>query len=128
MDSGDDPIDCEFTNETAYEDEGPWHDGRNAYGIVSATAMNPPPARSCGECTACCDGWLQIEVRGHAVRKGSPCPFSTAGRCTIYPDRPQHPCREFVCGWLTASSPLPDWMRPDKSHLILLAANSSGAA
>ena len=87
------------------------------------TAMNQHPARSCGDCTACCDGWLQIEVRGHPVRKGSPCPFSTAGRCTIYPDRPQHPCREFVCGWLTASSPLPDWMRPDKSRLILLAAN-----
>lgn len=85
--------------------------------------MKQPLARSCGDCTACCDGWLQIEVRGHAVGKGSPCPFSAAGRCTIYSERPQHPCREFVCGWLTASSPLPDWMRPDKSHLILLAAN-----
>ena len=21
--------------------------------------------RICGNCTACCDGWLQIEVRGH---------------------------------------------------------------
>ena len=40
-------------------------------------------------------------------------------------ERPQHPCREFVCGWLVASSPLPDWMRPDKSDVILLAANFS---
>src|SRR5664280_2676368 len=37
--------------------------------------------------------------------------------------RPQHPCREFICGWLIASSPLPEWMRPDKSDMIMLAAN-----
>ena len=37
--------------------------------------------------------------------------------------RPQHPCREFICGWLIASSPLPEWMRPDKSNMIMLAAN-----
>jgi hypothetical protein len=79
--------------------------------------------RICGSCTACCDGWLKIEVRGHEVRPGKPCPFSTGTSCTIYPDRPQHPCREFVCGWLAASSPLPDWMRPDRSDMIVLAAN-----
>jgi hypothetical protein len=119
--SADDSIDREVTYETAYE--APWRDGRGACCVVRATAVSPHARRSCGDCTACCDGWLQIEVRGHAVRKGSPCPFSAAGRCTIYPDRPRHPCREFVCGWLTASSPLPDWMRPDRSQLILLAAN-----
>jgi hypothetical protein len=46
-----------------------------------------------------------------------------AQQCSIYPERPQHPCREFVCGWLVASSPLPDWMRPDQSDMIMLAAN-----
>src|SRR5262249_20580803 len=79
--------------------------------------------RDCGTCTACCDGWLQIEVRGHQVRPGKPCPFRVDHGCSIYGERPQHPCREFVCGWLVASSPLPDWMRPDKSDLIMLAAN-----
>jgi hypothetical protein len=79
--------------------------------------------RSCGDCTACCDGWLQIEVRGHQVRPGQPCPFAIARGCSIYEERPQHPCRAFVCGWLAASSPLPEWMRPDKSDLIMLAAN-----
>jgi hypothetical protein len=78
--------------------------------------------RACGSCTACCDGWLQIEVRGHRVRPGKPCPFSVEHQCSIYSERPQHPCREF-CGWLTASSPLPEWMRPDKSDMIMLAAN-----
>ena len=66
---------------------------------------------------------LQIEVRGHKVGKGQPCPFSVAHRCSIYSERPQHPCREFVCGWLVASSPLPDWMRPDQASMIMLAAN-----
>jgi hypothetical protein len=80
-------------------------------------------ARHCGSCTACCDGWLQIEVRGHRVRPGTPCPFRRDRGCAIYAERPQHPCREFVCGWLVASSPLPDWMRPDKADMIMLAAN-----
>ena len=79
--------------------------------------------RSCGSCTACCDGWLQIEVRVHRSRPGSPCPFRAGHGCSIYEQRPAKPCREFVCGWLAGSSPLPDWMRPDKSDLIMLAAN-----
>jgi len=82
--------------------------------------------RSCGACTACCDGWLKIEVRGHEVRPGKPCPFSIDHRCSIYAERPQHPCREFICGWLVPSSPLPDWMRPDMSNTIMLAANFAG--
>jgi hypothetical protein len=85
--------------------------------------LNDSSTRSCGSCTACCDGWLQIEVRGHQVRPGQPCPFSVAHQCSIYSERPQHPCREFVCGWLVGSSPLPEWMRPDKSNMIMLAAN-----
>jgi hypothetical protein len=80
--------------------------------------------RECGACTACCDGWLKIEVRGHEVRPGKPCPFSVDHRCSIYAERPQNPCREFVCGWLYPTSPLPEWMRPDKSNLIMLPAYS----
>ena len=62
-------------------------------------------------------------MRGHRVSPGTPCPFSAGNQCSIYSERPQHPCREFVCGWLVDSSPLPDWMRPDKSDMIMLAAN-----
>jgi hypothetical protein len=98
--------------------------------IERPSAIHPRPChlnqqrpRTCGDCTACCDGWLQIEVRGHHIRPGKPCPFSVANQCSIYSERPQHPCREFVCGWLVASSPLPEWMRPDKSGVIMLAAN-----
>src|SRR5207302_526051 len=81
--------------------------------------------RQCGTCTACCDGWLKIEVYGRKVDRGKPCPFSAGDHCTIYPTRPQDPCREFICGWLVRNSPLPEWMRPDKSDLILLASNFS---
>jgi hypothetical protein len=87
------------------------------------TAPQPKIARECGACTACCDGWLKIEVYGHTVDRGQPCRFSTGHSCTIYEERPHDPCRAFVCGWLTPTSPLPDWMRPDRSNLILLAAN-----
>jgi hypothetical protein len=83
----------------------------------------PTETRRCGTCTACCDGWLRITVRGHAVHPGKPCPFSSGHNCTIYETRPQDPCRAFICGWLARNSPLPDWMRPDRAGVILLAAN-----
>ena len=105
----------------------PPHGTGSSYPIECAWSTSfpgsPAVTRTCGSCTACCDGWLQIEVRGHKVRKGQPCPFSVAHQCAIYPERPHDPCREFVCGWLVASSPLPDWMRPDKADMIMLAAN-----
>jgi hypothetical protein len=94
-----------------------------AFGRGGRRPMQSRTARDCGDCTACCDGWLRIRVRAHEVRPGNPCPFRIMHGCSIYGERPQHPCREFVCGWLVTSSPLPDWMRPDKSDLILLAAN-----
>lgn len=78
--------------------------------------------RRCGSCTACCDGWLQIEVRGHKVGRGAPCPFSTGHNCNIYTERPENPCQKFTCGWLAARSPLPEWMRPDQAGMILLPA------
>ena len=81
--------------------------------------------RQCEPCTACCDGWLKIEVYGHQIDRGAPCPFSTGQNCKIYQQRPQDPCREFICGWRAHNSPLPEWMRPDKAGMILLAANFS---
>lgn len=84
--------------------------------------MNMKQARTCGDCTACCDGWVRITVQGHEASPGSPCPWSTGHGCKHYDQRPQKPCREFDCGWLQANSPLPDWMRPDKSKVIFLPA------
>jgi hypothetical protein len=78
--------------------------------------------RRCETCTACCDGWLKITVYGQAVYPGKPCPFSSGHHCTIYETRPD-PCRTFVCGWLARGSPLPEWMRPDRAGVILMAAS-----
>jgi hypothetical protein len=84
----------------------------------------PPlqPQRACGSCVACCDGSLRITVEGQAVYPGKPCPHCTGAGCDIYGNRPRDPCQLFICGWLAPSSPLPDWMRPDKAGLVLLPA------
>lgn len=85
--------------------------------------MTQSDERRCGPCVGCCDGSLRIQVYGHEVRPGKPCPFCSGHNCTIYERRPRDPCQEFICGWLVRGSPLPEWMRPDKSGLVLLPAN-----
>src|SRR5260370_42539095 len=80
-------------------------------------------ARKCSECTACCDGWLKINVRGRDVFSGSPCPFTVAHQCSIYEERPVDPAQQFVCGCLMENSPLPEWMRPEQANSFLLPAN-----
>lgn len=86
-------------------------------------AESTAPRRSCGDCIACCDGSLRIQVFEHEVRPGRPCPFCSGHGCTIYERRPRDPCQQFVCGWLAPTSPLPEWMRPDKAGLVLLPAS-----
>ncbi len=71
-------------------------------------------------CIACCQGWLTGEVLGHDVRPGHPCPHVSANGCGVYERRPEVPCRRFICSWLVEDSPLPDWMRPDLSGVIVL--------
>jgi hypothetical protein len=80
----------------------------------------PALLRTCQPCTACCDGWLQIEVNGVAVYPGRPCPHSTGSGCNDYENRPVHPCVHFICGWRMEASPLPDWMKPNEAKVIVL--------
>lgn len=99
------------------------------HGAVKIEAAAPTGApRSCGECTACCEGWAEGEIRGHRMHPGQPCHFlraadqrsSDASPCAIYDDRPESPCRKFVCGWLAAASPFPDAFRPDRVGVIIV--------
>ena len=104
------------------------------HGAVALQVAQPAPAapsagaRSCGPCTACCEGWAEGEIRGHRMHPGQPCHFlqapearaAQASPCAIYDERPQSPCRNFVCGWLAAGSPFPDSFRPDLSGVILV--------
>ncbi len=81
-----------------------------------------PVTRNCGGCVACCDGTLRIRVFEHEVHPGRPCPFCMGQGCSIYGRRPTDPCQQFICGWLAPTSPLPEWMRPDRAGLVLLPA------
>lgn len=51
---------------------------------------------------------------------GNPCQHLCANRCSIYPERPQNPCRDFDCGWKLPGSPMPDDMRPDRCGAIVI--------
>jgi hypothetical protein len=76
--------------------------------------------RECGPCTACCDGWVVGTIRGHEMKPGTPCHFRGEHCCTIYAERPQEPCRSFVCGWLAPGSPFPESFRPDRLGVMIL--------
>jgi hypothetical protein len=92
--------------------------------LVAAPSPAAEPAaaiqRECGSCTACCEGWAEGEIRGHRMHPGQPCHFLQAGACTIYEERPQSPCRNFVCGWLMPGSPFPEAFRPDRVGVIIV--------
>lgn len=91
------------------------------HGVVAAVSASVPASvRACGECTACCEGWAEGEIRGHRMHPGQPCHFLEHGACTIYDERPQSPCRNFVCGWLMPGSPFPDAFRPDRLGVIIV--------
>lgn len=74
--------------------------------------------RECGECTACCEGWLYSEKMN--LRPGSRCVHCSASGCGIYDDRPEAPCRKFRCAWLADGETVPDEMRPDQCGAIIM--------
>ncbi|WP_028488361.1 hypothetical protein [Thiothrix lacustris] len=76
--------------------------------------------RQCQPCTACCDGWVQMNIKGTDVYPGCPCPHSTGKGCNDYANRPLDPCDNFNCGWVIPNSPLPDWMRPHEAKVMVL--------
>lgn len=61
-----------------------------------------------------------MNIRGAEVFPGQACPHSTGKGCNDYANRPHDPCHLFICGWLIEGSPLPDWMRPEQSGVIVL--------
>lgn len=75
-------------------------------------------ARSCDGCTKCCEGWLTGEVHGRRFAPGVPCHFMGKTGCTIYEDRPEHPCKTFECQWLV-NAEIPEWMKPDMCNAIV---------
>lgn len=77
-------------------------------------------SRQCQPCFACCQGWMSGEILGNQVSAGHPCPHGSEQGCAVYSERPEDPCRKFICSWLIDESPLPAWMRPDQCGAIVL--------
>ncbi len=76
--------------------------------------------RTCQPCTACCDGWVSMNINGTDVYPGKPCPHSTGKGCDDYENRPKDPCDHFNCAWIMKNSPLPDWMKPDNAKVLVV--------
>jgi len=74
--------------------------------------------RECGECTACCEGWLSGSAYGKEFFKGCPCYFKTGCGCSIYENRPENPCKEYSCEWLV-NDDFPEWFKPNLSKVII---------
>ena len=72
--------------------------------------------RPCGDCTACCDGWLIGEANGHPFGNGKPCHFLINKICTIYKDRPRV-CQNYQCAW--TQHLFPEWMKPNKCGVLI---------
>jgi hypothetical protein len=75
------------------------------------------PTRSCGDCTACCEGWLTADIHGKQMYSGAPCHYKGERGCTIYEHRPQL-CVNFKCAWL-GDPDVPEWMKPSLSKVIM---------
>lgn len=80
--------------------------------------FNRPIQRSCDGCTKCCEGWLEAEIYGIPMYPGRPCHFKSNSGCSIYENRPESPCKEYQCMWLT-SSEIPEWMKPNEINTIV---------
>lgn len=76
--------------------------------------------RECGECTACCQGW--VPDASLDMYPGKPCTHCRSEGCAIYESRPEDPCRIFKCAWLEGEEAFPDELRPDQSGAIVLSA------
>jgi len=71
--------------------------------------------KPCGECQACCKGWVSGNAYGSEFHKGKSCDF-LCGTCIIYNIRPKV-CRNFYCAY--TQELFPEWMRPDKSKVLI---------
>lgn len=75
--------------------------------------------RSCGDCTKCCEGYLEGKALGHSFYRGKPCHFLAIGKgCTVYAKRPKEPCQTYKCAWLIDEN-IPEWMKPSEVNAII---------
>ena len=97
--------------------------------IVDANTVEkttPIIDRTCGGCTACCEGWLSGEAYGHKFFNGMPCFYKGSSGCSIYEDRPENPCVSYKCAWLSHPETFPEWMRPSETKVLMNINEQSG--
>jgi Fe-S-cluster containining protein len=79
-------------------------------------------AKQCGTCTKCCDGSaLRVgTINENIIPDGTPCIFldQKNKKCSDYDNRPQFPCKEYMCMWLEFED-VPIWMKPEYSDIIV---------
>ena len=84
--------------------------------------------RECGNCTACCEGWLSGEVKEIKFYAGTPCHFlkekQSCHSCSIYEERPKM-CSDFICEWKRDES-IPEWLKPSVSKSLLTIQERDG--
>lgn len=73
--------------------------------------------RECGDCHACCEGFL--EIKELQVGRDHPCGHLTRNGCANYETRPSI-CKEFSCEWLRLPEIYPEAMRPDRLMKIFV--------
>ena len=76
--------------------------------------------RNCQPCTACCEGWLDIQTFEVQAHLGKACNYCSNQGCEIYATRPLDPCQSFHCAWRIEGTLLPANMRPDLSGAIVI--------
>lgn len=82
--------------------------------------------RECGDCTKCCEGWLNGSAKGKSFYPGKPCHYISIGKgCTIYATRPKDPCIDFKCQWLIDSE-IAEWLKPNQVNAIILSKEVKG--
>lgn len=72
--------------------------------------------RECGDCTACCEGFLVGNAHGNRFGNYKPCIFLVKNICAIYKDRPTS-CHSYQCAW--TQHLLPDWMKPNLCGVLV---------
>jgi hypothetical protein len=77
----------------------------------------PILSRVCGDCTKCCEGWLEGIVHGYKMFRGCNCHF-LEGACSIYESRPENPCKSYNCAWMSEDV-IPGWLKPNLSNTII---------
>ncbi len=78
--------------------------------------------RECGSCSECCKGWLTGKIYDYEMSPNYPCHFVDSnkcdGCCKIYEHRPEM-CSSYKCEWLTNPLVFPEWLKPEKSKVIV---------